>query len=200
MNRNGRRGIAAGADVTVTTTVTCFKSGALRRDTRRMRSVSLARRHSMFKSTSHLFGAFVVMMLAFASPALAGPPLICNPFDTAGGTLIAWGNGSGLEHAAPVVRRQEAPGRSGAAAEHRRAGADADGEPTPRDDLRDEGSGGGSPVADRRDGPGHDPAQRRAGLVRRRLPDRVRTSRRSTYARAARSGRKTRRGRRPTKR
>ena len=49
----------------------------------------------MFKSTAQLFGALVVMMLAFASPALAGPPLICHPFDTAGGTLIAWGNGSG---------------------------------------------------------------------------------------------------------
>ncbi len=48
----------------------------------------------MFKSTFQLFGAFV-LMLAFASPALAGPPLICHPFDTAGGTLIAWGNGSG---------------------------------------------------------------------------------------------------------
>jgi len=56
----------------------------------------------MFKSTSQLrlstfnfqlLGAFV-LMLAFASPALAGPPLICHPFDTAGGTLIAWGNGS----------------------------------------------------------------------------------------------------------
>lgn len=49
----------------------------------------------MFKSTFHLFGALVVMMLAFASPALAGPPLICHPFDTAGGTLIAWGSGPG---------------------------------------------------------------------------------------------------------
>ena len=48
----------------------------------------------MFKSTFQLFGAFV-LMLAFASPALAGPPLICHPFDTAGGTLIAWGSGSG---------------------------------------------------------------------------------------------------------
>jgi hypothetical protein len=49
----------------------------------------------MFKSTSHLFAAFVVMMLAFASPALAGPPLICHPFDTAGGALLEWGSGPG---------------------------------------------------------------------------------------------------------
>jgi hypothetical protein len=49
----------------------------------------------MFKSTSHLFGALVVMMLAFASPALAGPPLICHPFDTAGGALLEWGVGTG---------------------------------------------------------------------------------------------------------
>jgi hypothetical protein len=31
----------------------------------------------------------------FATPALAGPPLICFPFETAGGKLIAWGSGSG---------------------------------------------------------------------------------------------------------
>ena len=30
-----------------------------------------------------------------ASPALAGPPLICHPFVTEGGTLIAWGDGPG---------------------------------------------------------------------------------------------------------
>jgi hypothetical protein len=34
-------------------------------------------------------------VLFFASPALAGPPLICFPFQTEGGTLIAWGKGSG---------------------------------------------------------------------------------------------------------
>lgn len=49
----------------------------------------------MFKLTFHLFGALVVMMLAFASPALAGPPLICHPFDTAGGALLEWGGGTG---------------------------------------------------------------------------------------------------------
>ena len=49
----------------------------------------------MFKSTLQLFGTLVVMMLAFASPALAGPPLICHPFDTAGGALLEWGGGSG---------------------------------------------------------------------------------------------------------
>ena len=31
----------------------------------------------------------------FATPALAGPPLICHPFETAGGRLIAWGSGPG---------------------------------------------------------------------------------------------------------
>jgi len=30
-----------------------------------------------------------------ATPALAGPPLICHPFETAGGGLIAWGSGPG---------------------------------------------------------------------------------------------------------
>jgi hypothetical protein len=31
----------------------------------------------------------------FATPALAGPPLICFPFQVDGGKLIAWGTGSG---------------------------------------------------------------------------------------------------------
>src|SRR5687768_11178471 len=74
-----------------------------------MRSVSLARRHSMFKSTSHLFGAFVVMMLAFASPALAGPPLICHPFDTAGGALLEWGGGSGWNSPHPSYDVKKLP-------------------------------------------------------------------------------------------
>lgn len=34
-------------------------------------------------------------VLFIASPAIAGPPLICHPFETAGGKLIAWGTGSG---------------------------------------------------------------------------------------------------------
>ncbi|MEP6783688.1 MAG: hypothetical protein ABI983_08460 [Acidobacteriota bacterium] len=37
----------------------------------------------------------LVVILFFAAPALAGPPLICFPFETAGGKLIAWGTGSG---------------------------------------------------------------------------------------------------------
>ena len=32
-------------------------------------------------------------LFAFATPALAGPPLICHPFETGGGKLIAWGSG-----------------------------------------------------------------------------------------------------------
>lgn len=37
----------------------------------------------------------VVAVVLFASPALAGPPLICHPFVTESGTLIAWGSGNG---------------------------------------------------------------------------------------------------------
>ena len=37
----------------------------------------------------------IAAVLLFASPVLAGPPLICHPFETAGGKLIAWGTGSG---------------------------------------------------------------------------------------------------------
>lgn len=37
----------------------------------------------------------VVAVVVFASPALAGPPLICHPFVTESGHLIAWGSGPG---------------------------------------------------------------------------------------------------------
>ena len=46
----------------------------------------------MFATCKHLFTA-VVALLVMASPALAGPPLICHPFVTEGGKLIAWGSG-----------------------------------------------------------------------------------------------------------
>ena len=48
----------------------------------------------MFATRQHLIAA-VIAVLVTASPALAGPPLICHPFVTEGGTLIAWGTGSG---------------------------------------------------------------------------------------------------------
>lgn len=48
----------------------------------------------MFATRQHLFGALAVVVLT-ATPALAGPPLICNPFVTEGGALIAWGTGAG---------------------------------------------------------------------------------------------------------
>jgi hypothetical protein len=37
----------------------------------------------------------IAAVLFFATPALAGPPLICHPFETEGGKLITWGKGSG---------------------------------------------------------------------------------------------------------
>ena len=37
----------------------------------------------------------IAAVLFIASPALAGPPLICHPFETAGGKLLTWGTGSG---------------------------------------------------------------------------------------------------------
>ena len=39
--------------------------------------------------------AAIAAVLFIASPALAGPPLICHPFETSGGKLIAWGAGAG---------------------------------------------------------------------------------------------------------
>ena len=47
----------------------------------------------MFRSTRSLV-AFAAVVF-FATPALAGPPLICHPVVTAGGRLIAWGSGPG---------------------------------------------------------------------------------------------------------
>jgi len=37
----------------------------------------------------------IAAVVFFATPALAGPPLICHPFEVEGGKLIAWGSGSG---------------------------------------------------------------------------------------------------------
>jgi hypothetical protein len=37
----------------------------------------------------------VVTLVLFATPVFAGPPLICHPFVTESGKLIAWGNGPG---------------------------------------------------------------------------------------------------------
>jgi len=39
--------------------------------------------------------ATVAAVVFFAAPALAGPPLICHPFEVEGGRLIAWGSGPG---------------------------------------------------------------------------------------------------------
>jgi len=37
----------------------------------------------------------IAAVVFFATPALAGPPLICHPFAVESGKLIAWGTGSG---------------------------------------------------------------------------------------------------------
>jgi hypothetical protein len=44
-------------------------------------------------------------LLLFAAPALAGPPLICHPFDTpSGASLIAWGTGPGWNSPDPAYQ------------------------------------------------------------------------------------------------
>ena len=48
----------------------------------------------MSATRTHLITTVFAVLLV-ASPALAGPPLVCNPFVTDGGTLIAWGSGPG---------------------------------------------------------------------------------------------------------
>ena len=37
----------------------------------------------------------IAAVVFFARPVLAGPPLICHPFEVEGGKLITWGTGSG---------------------------------------------------------------------------------------------------------
>lgn len=39
--------------------------------------------------------ATLAAAVCFATPALAGPPLICHPFEVESGKLIAWGSGPG---------------------------------------------------------------------------------------------------------
>lgn len=49
----------------------------------------------MFKTRTTLLNLLaIVIVLVSASPALAGPPLICHPFDTGSTTLLAWGSGA----------------------------------------------------------------------------------------------------------
>jgi hypothetical protein len=45
----------------------------------------------MFTITRSLVAAVAFAVVSAAVPALAGPPLICHPFETRGGTLLAWG-------------------------------------------------------------------------------------------------------------
>ena len=45
--------------------------------------------------TFRTHGFAVALMLMVATPALAGPPLICHPFETESTRLIAWGTGGG---------------------------------------------------------------------------------------------------------
>ena len=42
---------------------------------------------------STLRGALLAAALLFSSAALAGPPLLCHPFDTAGAASLPWGGG-----------------------------------------------------------------------------------------------------------
>lgn len=48
----------------------------------------------MFTTIARTVAAVFAIVL-FATPALAGPPLICHPFVTEGGALLTWGKGEG---------------------------------------------------------------------------------------------------------
>ena len=47
------------------------------------------------RATTRQALAALAAVVFFASPALAGPPLICHPFEVESGKLIAWGSGPG---------------------------------------------------------------------------------------------------------
>jgi len=48
----------------------------------------------MVTTSKRLLIALAALFIV-ATPALAGPPLICHPFETGGGKLVAWGTGAG---------------------------------------------------------------------------------------------------------
>lgn len=43
------------------------------------------------QTTAHRLRAALLAALLFAAPAFAGPPLLCDPFDTAGAPTLDWG-------------------------------------------------------------------------------------------------------------
>ena len=54
--------------------------------------------------TRSLVAAVAFAVVSAAVPALAGPPLICHPFDTRGGTLLPWDAGvAGTNWNAPLA-------------------------------------------------------------------------------------------------
>ena len=56
----------------------------------------------MSKTRNTLLNALAfVIVLVSASPALAGPPLICHPFDTGSTRLLAWSPNAGSNSNAP---------------------------------------------------------------------------------------------------
>jgi hypothetical protein len=50
---------------------------------------------TLAKAATYRTAVALAAALFLAAPALAGPPLICHPFETSGGKLIAWGSGPG---------------------------------------------------------------------------------------------------------
>ena len=57
----------------------------------------------MFTSSRLRLTALVVAVVGAATPAFAGPPLICHPFETRGGTLLPWATTAGTQWNAPLA-------------------------------------------------------------------------------------------------
>ncbi len=61
----------------------------------------------LVRSRSLLVTLLVVAGLAAARPALAGPPLLCHPFDIGSAASLPWGSGSGWFDGSPSYRLSE---------------------------------------------------------------------------------------------
>src|SRR5262245_19845788 len=57
----------------------------------------------MFSTSRLRVAALLLAVVGTATPAFAGPPLICHPFETKGGTLLPWGASSGTQWNNPLA-------------------------------------------------------------------------------------------------
>jgi len=124
----------------------------------------------MSKVTRSLVAAAAFVVASAAMPAFAGPPLICHPFQTAGGALLPWNAGAASTNWNAPLSSYDTAGLAADVVKLLATDSpvvDADGKHPARDHLRAERSSRRPPTARR----GHVAHGWTAGVVRRRLPD-----------------------------